>query len=181
MARVAAAILILMSLVGCTSRNIRDQASENARFSLPSLSSWQLQGKIGVRSDRGNANLGFVWDQSPDSFEITLTGALGVLVARLTGGTSEAVLALPDGREYRGAGIDNLLEIQLGYRLPVSLLAYWVRGIPDPGFAYEKTAMGFNQQGWQVEFQQYSPSGPRKIQVRQADIRLRLVALEWLY
>lgn len=182
MARVVVALLVTLILVSCSSqRSLSQKSLGNTNLTLGSLSSWQLRGKIGVRSEHGNANLRFVWDQSPDSYSIFLTGTLGVMVAQLNGDANEVILTLPDGSEYHSARIDDLLEIQLGYQLPVSLLHYWVRGVPDPGFEYELAVDGFNQQGWRVEFLQFSPRGPKKIQVQQADVRLRLVALEWAY
>ena len=187
MARVVAALLVTLALAGCTSQTGPSQKSfsqkgpGNTNLTLGSLSSWQLRGKIGVRSDHGDANLSFVWDQSPDNYNISLNGTLGVVVAQLSGDANEVILTLPDGNEYHSTRIEDLLEIQLGYQLPVSLLQYWVRGVPDPGFDHETTVDGFDQQGWRVEFLQFGPRGPRKIQVQQADVRLRLVALEWSY
>ncbi len=182
MARVVAALLVTLALAGCTSqRSLSQKSLGNTNLTLGSLSSWQLRGKIGVRSDHGNANLSFAWDQSPESYNISLSGTLGVMVAQLNGDADEVILTLPDGNEYHSTRIDDLLEIQLGYQLPVSLLQYWVRGVPDPGFEHETTVDGFYQQGWRVEFLQFGPRGPRKIQVQQADVRLRLVALEWSY
>ena len=182
MARVDAALLLTLVLVSCTSQKDPDEEIRgNLNLTLGSQLSWQLRGKIGIRSDQGSANLSFVWDQSPHSYEISLTGILGAMVARLNGDAHEVVLTLPDGSEHHGSNIDALLEDQLGYQLPVSLLQYWVRGVPDPRFTYKSTGDGFYQQGWRVELQQFGARGPRKSQVRQADVRLRLVALEWVY
>ena len=182
MARVVLAFLLTLVLGSCTTQKVLNQnISGNTNLTLGSLSSWQLRGKIGIRSDQGSANLSFVWVQSPDHYELSLTGMLGVRVAQLSGNANEVVLTLPDGHEVRGRRIDRLLEDQLGYQLPVSLLQYWVRGVPDPGLEFELTDDGFDQRGWRVEFGRFGARGPRKILVQKADVRLKLVALEWVY
>ena len=166
MARLIAALLVLAALASCTSQKIPDKSN----LTLGSLSSWQLRGKIGVRSGQGNFNLGFAWNQSPASYDITLSATLGTLVAQLNGNEKSVLLTLPDGSKYQGKRIDELLETRLGYHLPFSLLQYWVRGVPDPGIEYEPATNGFSQSGWLVEFRQFGSRGPRKIEIQKTEV-----------
>jgi outer membrane biogenesis lipoprotein LolB len=53
--------------------------------------------------------------------------------------------------------------------------------LPDPDYEAQLSEEGFSQQGWQVAFQQFSTEGPRKILIKQDNIRLKLAALEWAY
>lgn len=175
MARLVAILLVAVALTGCVSSGAEGNSM------LQSLSTWQLRGKIGIRSDGGNANLSFVWNESPGRYDISLKGTLGMAVASVTGTGNQVVLALPDGREYRSTSVESLIEDQLGYRLPIPFLRYWVRGLPDPAYNAEPRVEGFSQQGWQVTFQQFGAKGPRKILIEQADIRLKLAALRWAY
>ena len=175
MARLIAALFVLATFAGCASQKAP------AKLTLGSLSAWQLQGKIGIRSDQGNFNLGFAWDQTPASYDISLTATLGTSVAQLNGNEDGVLLTLPDGSKYHGKRIDELLETQTGYRLPFSLLQYWVRGVPDPESDFELAANGFSQGGWMVEFRQFGSRGPRKIEIQRSDLKLRLVALKWEY
>lgn len=177
MARLLAVILIVFNLQGCVSQSGRDGASTL----LASLSAWQLRGKLGVRSDAGNANLSFVWNESPERYDISLKGPMGVAVARVAGDANRALLEMPDGREYASSTVESLIEEQLGYSLPVSLLRYWLRGVPDPAHTAQYQEKGFSQLGWQVAFQQFSSQGPKKILIEKADIRLKLAALKWDY
>jgi outer membrane biogenesis lipoprotein LolB len=55
---------------------------------------------MGIRSDAGNANLSFVWNESPERYDISLKGALGVALATITGTNNQVELTLPDGRFY---------------------------------------------------------------------------------
>jgi outer membrane lipoprotein LolB len=175
MLRLFAVLLVAFALTGC----VTGTGDPDSR--LGSLSTWQLRGKMGIRSDGGNANLSFVWNESPGRYDISLKGTLGVAIATVTGTGNQVVLTLPDGRFYRSNRVENLIEDHVGYRLPVSLLRYWVRGLPDPDYEVQPREEGFSQQGWQVTFQQFSTAGPRKILIEQDDIRLKLAALEWAY
>ena len=175
MVRIIAMFLVVMTLGGCVNQKPYGRNEDNYP-ALESLVSWQLRGKIGIRSPKGNVNLGFLWAQSQENYDISLTGALGVQVAHLNGDASEMMLALPNGINYDNAGIDRIVEM-----LPLYLLRYWVRGIPNPMFDHESNPDGFFQQGWQVQLQQAGTMGPRKILVHREDIMLRLVALEWIY
>lgn len=175
MARLFAVLLVAFALTGCLTQ------TSGPNSQLASLSTWQLRGKMGIRSDAGNANLSFVWNESPGRYDISLKGTLGVAIATVTGTGNQVVLNLPDGSIYRSNRVENLIEDHVGFRLPVSLLRYWVRGLPDPGYEVHPREQGFLQQGWQVEFQQFSTAGPRKILIEQDDIRLKLAALEWVY
>ena len=175
MARLFAVLLVAFALTGCVTQ------TSDPNSQLESLSTWQLRGKMGIRSDGGNANLSFIWNESPGQYDISLKGALGVVLATVTGNGRQVMLTLPDGRFYRSDQVENLIEDHVGYRLPVSLLRYWVRGLPDPDYAVQRSEEGFSQQGWQVTFQQFSAAGPRKILIEQDDIRVKLAALEWAY
>ena len=175
MVRLLAVLLVAFPLTGCVTQ------TSDLNSQLASLSTWQLRGKMGIRSDGGNANLSFVWNESPERYDISLKGALGVALATVNGSDNQVELTLPDGRFYRSNRVENLIEDHVGYRLPVSLLRYWVRGLPDPDYEVQLSEEGFSQQGWQVVFQQFSTEGPRKILIEQDDIRLKLAALEWAY
>jgi outer membrane lipoprotein LolB len=175
MVRLTAVLLVAFALTGCVTR------TSDLNSQLASLSTWQLRGKMGIRSDGGNANLSFVWNESPERYDISLKGALGVALATINGSDDQVELTLPDGRFYRSNRVENLIEDHVGYRLPVSLLRYWVRGLPDPDHDAQLSEEGFSQQGWQVVFQQFSTDGPRKILIEQDNIRLKLAALEWAY
>ncbi len=150
-------------------------------FKLDGLSTWQVQGRLGIRSPGANSNLSFVWQETPDGFELAFRGALGVSVATMSGDTSGVVLTLADGRRFESDNVDNLLDRELGYPFPVSHLRYWVRGIPDPGLKYASGTNGFRQQGWLVEYLDHDELGPKKLTIERYGTRLKLAALKWTY
>ena len=182
MARCIVISLLAALLSSCVSQSTIDSSlSERSFPGLEASTSWQLRGKMGVRSGGGNANLGFVWNESPEHFDITLKGLMGVAVADISGDRQLVTLKLPDGRQHQNVLVESLLAEQLGYDLPVSMLRHWVRGIPDPSYSAQQLSHGFTQQGWSIIYQQYGVAGPRKILIERADIRVKLVALEWAY
>lgn len=163
-------------LVGCVS-----QRSPEIPVNLGHVDNWSLSGKLGVRSEAGGANLGFSWRQVQDTFVIEFTGPLGAQVASIEGAIDDARLYIDDREDVVQGSVSQILYSQLGFFVPVGHLADWVRGIPSPSFAHAKTEDGFIQAGWQVSYQDYSESGPRKMTAQRDDLRLRLVSMRWQY
>ncbi|MCP6330038.1 lipoprotein insertase outer membrane protein LolB, partial [Klebsiella pneumoniae] len=62
---------------------------------------------------------------------------------------------------YQAESPEALLEEQLGWRLPVSHLLWWVRGLPAPASRSVVTLDGnshlsrLEQDGWQVQYLSY--------------------------
>jgi outer membrane lipoprotein LolB len=148
---------------------------------LENATTWTVQGKIGVKSSEGGANLGFVWSQMPDKYDINLTAALGAEVAHLSGSEAGVVLTLPDGQQFMGANVNELLGRQLGYPIPILQLRDWIRGMPAPRYHYKYDGTGFDQQGWQVTYRKLDSMGPTKIQIERGTTRVKLAALKWQY
>jgi len=182
MVQISAVLLLVLLISGCATQQTSDVPVMHGSYpELESALTWVLQGKMGVKSNKGGANMSFVWKQRPDKFEIVLKGALGSGVANLSGTSRGVTLTLPGGEEYQSDNIDELLEIQLGYPFPVSQLYFWVRGLPDPQNKYQVNGAGFSQQGWLVTYNKFTSTGPEKIQIEREGIRLKLVKLQWQY
>ena len=182
MVQSSAVLILALMITGCaTQRAPEDAMRYRAPLDLEVASTWMLEGKIGIKSSEGGANMSFIWRQGPDEYEITLTGALGSGVASLIGNASGVTLSLPDGEKHQSADINELLKNQLGYPIPVAQLHYWVRGIPDPQVFYSQNSAGFSQQGWQVSYRKFDSKGPVHVQIVQGSTRVKLVALKWEY
>ncbi|MGC5703524.1 lipoprotein localization protein LolB [Pseudomonas sp. NFXW11] len=156
---------------------------------LTSLDGWQINGKIGIRAPKDSGSGTLFWLQRQDYYDIRLSGPLGRGAARLTGRPGQVSLEVANQGRYEAASPETLLEEQLGWKLPVSHLAWWVRGLPAPGSKSRLTLDGdshlasLEQDGWQVEYSGYSQQNgywlPERIKLHGSDLDVTLVIKEW--
>ena len=99
---------------------------------LTGLDGWQINGKIGIRAPKDSGSGTLFWLQRQDYYDIRLSGPLGRGAARLTGRPGKVSLEVANQGRYEAPTPEALLEEQLGWKLPVSHLAWWVRGLPAP-------------------------------------------------
>ncbi len=87
------------------------------------------------------------------------------------------------------ASAEDLLEQQVGWRLPVEHLLWWVRGLPAPDSPSrlqlnpDSQLARLAQSGWTVEYSRYQQingvSLPQRLQLSGYDMLLTLVITRW--
>lgn len=145
---------------------------------------WRVSGSIGARSGQTGFGANYVWEQRGDHYAINLYGPLGAGGAMIQGRPGHITLRTSKGRRYVSNSPEQLTQQHLGYRLPISNLRFWARGLPGPGglshpqFDKYHHLRQFTQSGWTVTYQSYTaargldlPSlmtlfGPGKTRVR---------------
>ena len=90
---------------------------------------------------------------------------------------------------YQATTPEELLEQQLGWKLPVSHLSWWVRGLPAPRQQEPLTLdgnsrlAGLAQDGWTVEYLSYAEQNgywlPERIKLHGQDLDVTLVVKDW--
>ena len=80
------------------------------------------------------------------------------------------------------------MQQQLGWRLPLSNLFYWMRGLPAPGnYQADFDRYGhltlLSQMGWQVHYANYVSVGsvdlPQILELTQAELYVKIVIKRW--
>jgi len=150
-------------------------------------SSFDASGRLSVRSPRDAIAAQFAWAHAPEFDTIDLTTPLGATLGRLTRTGAGAELALSDGRVDRAQSFEVLAERALGAPLPVSGLAWWVRGAPRPGsdHSLERDASGrlsvLRQEGWEIVYRYSDPdsSRPARLILIYPEVEVRLVIDGW--
>jgi outer membrane lipoprotein LolB len=153
------------------------------------VNGWEITGKVGIRapSDSGSGTL--YWLQRNDYYDIRLSGPLGRGAARLTGHPGEVALEVANQGRYQAASPEDLLQQQLGWRLPIGNLVYWVRGLPAPEgkstlvLDTDSRLARLEQAGWTVEYTRYSQQGdywlPERLKLHGQDLDVTLVIKDW--
>lgn len=188
---------LLLSLSGCSQLGTQEQLSGSGQASawqlhkqqITPLDAWQINGKIGIRSEKESGSAVVFWLQRQDYFDIRLTGPLGQGSTRLIGRQGVVSLDIANRGSFQATSAEELMQQQLGWSLPVEHLLWWVRGLPAP---YSKSQLQLDsnsllskleQDQWQVEYLSYRTENnmqlPERIKLSGAGLNITLVIKEW--
>lgn len=124
------------------------------------ISSWDLNGKIGVKTGKKGGSATLNWNYSDSIQEIELYGPFGGGRVHIHVQPEAAVLKDTKGREITGKTAKDVLYQRLGWHVPFEQLVFWSRGIPNS----EATDIVIDDFGrlkslkqgiWSVEYQDY--------------------------
>jgi len=167
--------------------NKQDWTTHKARIS--EIDGWQISGKIGIRAPQDSGSGTLFWLQRQDYFDIRLSGPLGRGATRLNGRPNAVALEVAGQGRFEAESPEALVESQLGWRLPVSNLLWWVRGLPAPD-SRSRIALDANgrlanlqQDGWDIQYLGYSDEDgyalPSRIKLAGRDLQITLVVKDW--
>jgi len=194
--RVLVSLAVAWSLASCTTLPPR-QIDAAERLELHGLKSdrlkaqnnWSLSGKLAISNDEDGGSGNLSWRKRPEYTRMDFHGALGRGAWRLEADGKAAKLELADGSTYQQPTVDQLVQQQLGWTIPVESLSWWVRGMAAPGkpqdmlFDEQGNLVRLDQDGWAVEFGTYRSFGgfdmPVRLTAKQADWKVKLVVRRW--
>ncbi len=161
---------------------------------LERLESWSFDGRIAVRGGGKAWSARLSWAQQGPSYDILISAPFGQGAARLTGAPGQALIDVSGQTPLVADDPGTLLFEQLGWRVPVDALHYWLVGRPDPqsAAALEWDGQGrvvqLDQAGWMVTYRRYSKGArsveegislPTKIELVNRDLRVKIVVDQW--
>lgn len=149
------------------------------------LQSFSLQGRVSVQYDEQSLSGQINWKAGAEQDDVLLSSPLGQGLARIQGNAVGVILSRPGEPDIGAENVESLTQKALGFRLPLSGLRFWVQANPDPASASELNVSpagiveGITQDGWKIDYLQYSENRPRKIHVTREGLQIRLVIDEW--
>lgn len=166
-----------------------ESAWQEHRERVAAVEQWSLVGRVAVRRGDEGWSAQLRWRQRGARYDLRLSAPLGQGGVRLEGGPDGVVVRTSRGDRYAAEQAGPLLARWIGGDVPVEALRYWVRGLPQPGVPVTRSidAQGrlieLHQRGWSVEYDDYTEAGdvalPRKLTVRDDELRVRLVIDRW--
>lgn len=156
------------------------------------MTSWRIQGKVGMRFRDQSASFGISWLQNgADNYEMNIKNPLtGSILAYLQGNKSGVTLKAND-KTYQDANAERLLRSQLGISLPLDGMKYWVRGIPAPGSLVGNVKLdaqgrpeSLQQSGWVIDYSDWQGNDwkalPNRINLtRMPDTKVKVISKDW--
>jgi outer membrane lipoprotein LolB len=188
-------LLLLLLVAACSPvppRPLPDTSNEQSwqqrRQQLHQLTHWQLSGRLAVQNDHEAWHMSLTWQQRGDRYSLNIIAPLGQGSMQLHGDAVQVTMLTDEGDTISSSNPDLLLYTQLGWKVPVSALRYWVLGLPAPGDHQQHLdANGrlehLTQAGWEIAFLDYQPQLgvelPRKVFIDNHLARVRLVISNW--
>lgn len=187
--------LALLSLCACTTvpklNPTKDPKTtwQGYQAAMSQVSSWTLQGLLGIRMPQVAQSAHFIWKQQATDYNIEFYGPLGLGSTLLQGNPIAVQLTLSNGKVVQARDAEELLQTNLGWTMPVEGAKYWVRGLPAPGSTYTYTLNAYgllaslHQQGWVMTYQDYQvfQGWPlaHKIKLERGDLHLTVILNQW--
>jgi outer membrane lipoprotein LolB len=194
--RASRLIFLLLLLGGCAHKGSLTPPQDviEHQRQVQAMGDWELTGKLGLRTanDSGSANV--KWAQQIANYQINLSGPLGQKSMIITGTPDKVRLEQTGEPAQEAKTAEALIKKSAGWTLPVTQLAYWVRGVPAPKLRIthlQQNESGLIAQliqgGWSINYSNYRDQTfngvilplPGKITAEYSDVRLVLVIRNW--
>lgn len=161
---------------------------------LQAIDQWQVNGKLGIRTANDSGSASLKWSQTQKHYQINLSGPLGQKRMLITGKPGKVTLEEAGQKPLTAKSAEALIKKTAGWTLPVTQLAYWVRGVPAPRVKITRLQTNnlglieqLEQGGWLISYSNYRTwnvagqqlAMPQKIIAQYRDVRLILAIRDW--
>lgn len=169
----------MLALHGCAGVPPQDMPAAEA------LQAFTLQGRVSVRYGEESLSGQLNWRAYATGDEVLLSSPLGQGLASISRNEAGVTLTRPGEPAVSAENVEMLTQSELGFRLPLSGLRYWIQARPDPARANrvrlnaDGRAEQIAQDGWKIDYLQFQEARPRKIHVTREGLEIRLVIDEW--
>ncbi len=124
-----------------------EEAWKENQINLNRIDSWYSEGRIAVSRQHEGESASFIWQQFPEAFFLKLFGPFGSgameLEGTLTGPDKQVVMRQGNKLNY-AATAEDLLYQQVKWRVPLSGLTHWAKGVPVPNQPIDKMILNSN-------------------------------------
>lgn len=196
MQRVLLFLFTLLLLGGCVHKGSLTPPQDvlEHQRQVQAIGDWRLSGKLGIRTTDESGSASVKWVQENANYQINLSGPLGQKSMIITGTPDKVRLEQTGEAAQEADTAEALIKKSAGWTLPVTQLAYWVRGVPAPKLRITQLQQNETgllaqliQGGWVINYSNYRDQTfkgvnlplPGKITAEYKDVRLVLVIRDW--
>jgi outer membrane lipoprotein LolB len=184
------------ALAGCVS--VRTQPAESPALArayqlrlehLRPLDHWALDGRLAISDGKDGGSGSLSWYNDKQVTRMSFRGALGKGAWQLLADPAGARLELANGTVHYAPTVAELVLQQVGWKIPVDALSWWIKGLAYPG-KFESRDLDDNgclkslrQLGWDVKFANYTEPDnfwlPAKLTARRGHYSVKMVVRTW--
>ena len=157
------------------------------------MQSWSMGGRAALRFKADAWTFGLNWVQrNRQQYSLQIKHPItGTVIGILDHSPGKATLK-SRGKVSTGPDAERLLQQQLGVKMPVNGMPYWIRGVMAPQYPVGKVTFLTNgrpkqiiQAGWVIEYASYNGNGLNALPTRlnisrnQEQVNVRILAKQW--
>lgn len=150
---------------------------------------WRVTGRLSVSDGERGGQMSFDWRGQGRQHDLRLRSVVGGKSWRLMFNERGALIEGSDVGLVRADDPDVLAAEIVGWPIPVSQLAYWLRGLTASDadrvtFAADGTMATIGQGDWTLEYVRYDQPGsgplmPERVEALSAPYRVRMILRTW--
>lgn len=162
------ACLLLLIQTGCSTSSYIYKANDvnawqQTRAELEKINSWDVRGKISIRSGEDLYTADLYWQQNHHDLNMRLVAPFSQAVTHFSGSDDKGYQVVTEqGELFDVDSPETVTENAFGVTLPFHELKSWIRGVPDREspvwkvkFNSDNRLQAFEQSGWQIEILKY--------------------------
>ena len=180
--------VLLLYLAGCSAtREVSEVEHAQSLETFPE--NWNIMGRISMVHGNENWYARFNWIQQGQDFEISFTGPLGETELQISQLDGIMRLQTPSVQKTTD-NLEQLVQQETGWHLPLDSLRYWSRGQADPStqsqlnYDDRHQISEIHQSGWRIQYLKRMPVEdyllPRKIHVTNQELKIKILVNQWL-
>lgn len=168
-------IYICLALVACSGRQTAPSTArpvtpenpaqalyEQRQSIIGAIDTWAFKGRAAVQRGSEGWSATLHWRQQGSSFRLRIIAPLGRGTYEILRSQDQVSLIDADNNVYTAASPDELFANAIGWRLPISNIEFWIRGLLAPGESPSQLNLGteglvkdFAVDGWRVSILGY--------------------------
>lgn len=157
------------------------------RTATASDAAFNIEGRLSAKRGTDAVAANFLWTHEPGADTIALSSPLGQMLAKLSGTSSGARIERADGTVADAADWESLTLRTLAVPLPVTGLAWWIRGVPHPLAAHAIEPDGAGrpavlwQDGWEIVYAYADDAArlPSRVRLTWPEVEVRIAIDRW--
>lgn len=189
--------LALLAISGCVNNPATQQSQpseyihwEAHKAHLSKLNQWQMDSRIFIQAQKDGFSSSVQWTQQAEDYQLRFSAPFGQGQYLLTGEPDKVSILLPDNTVQTANDPESLMKKTLGFKLPVSGLGYWLRGLPYPDEPQRDIILDSNerlaklkQAGWEISISKYIHKDgyylPTKLVMENRHIKIKMAIKQW--
>lgn len=166
---------------------------QQRQLAMGRMQKWSMGGRAALRFKGEAWTFGLSWAQrNRQQYSLQIRNPItGTVVGLLDQGSGRATLKVR-GKTSTGSDAERLLQQQLGVKMPVNGMPFWIRGVMAPQYLEGKVSLDIKgrpkqivQAGWVIDYFNYQSLSfdalPKKVNISRAQeqVNVRIVAKQW--
>lgn len=188
-------VALLLSACATPPQTITNKSIENAQKLQQhnqTLNTWRLRAQVSLNESEQHYSFNALWHQQQDQYLLQFDTLLFSSFMQLQGKNGFAELRLED-KIYTGNNPEQLIAQLTPFKIPVTGLSYWIRGLKQPGLEAQQdinadgSIHSIKQQGWRIEYLDWDHFNihnsqywlPSDIVLKRKEIEIRIQPSSW--